>query len=347
MSDMGENLEELNQWLSERNLSGFGPGRRARWGPQTESRVGSGAFLWKWADIYPGLLQAAKLVTVGPGAMTEMRSMQGVIPGARAPSIFMNTQILMPGERTRAHRNMKNETRLVHRAPPGAVFVCDGQAFPMERGDVIVSPTWTDHDHYNGGTEPAIWIEGFDTGYSGLGAEINERYSMDKPFQEILQADGYSPKTLGHVGPASGDADSPRPPMRYPWAETRATLDALKESEAEGHPCDGLHLTFASPVDGGPTLPTICWHVQLLRPLEQKRAHRHNSTAYYHVFQGEGVTVVEDQRLEWSSGDIFMVPPWTWHQHENSVLGDAILFSMDDWPAMSKLGFYKYEEAAA
>lgn len=339
-----QRLDELNQWLSERHLSGFG--QRERPAPRSKSETEPGAAIWKWADIHAGLLQAGELVPVGPGGMKEMRSIRGLTPGARPPAIFMNAQILMPGERTRAHRNMKNETRLVHQAPPGALFVCEGEAYPMAKGDLIVSPTWTDHEHYNGGTEPAIWIDGYDTSYARQGAELNERYPLDQPYQKIVKTDGYSLNTLGHVRPWANETPYPGPPMRYPWAETQTALAALNESEIEGDPWDGLHLMFVSPVDGGPTLPTIAWHVQLLRPLLKTAAHRHNSTTFYHVFQGEGVTVVEGERLEWTEGDLFVVPPWSWHHHQNRLSRDAILFSMDDWPAMTKLGFYKNEQAS-
>ena len=49
----------------------------------------------------------------------------------------------------------------------------------------------------------------------------------------------------------------------------------------------------------------------------------------------------------WSEGDIFVIPPWRWHQHENSLSSDAVLFSIDDAPAMTKLGFYRKQEATA
>ena len=55
------------------------------------------------------------------------------------------------------------------------------------------------------------------------------------------------------------------------------------------------------------------------------------------------IPVVEGERLEWHQGDLFALPPWKWHQHENTSGGDTILFSIDDWPAMQKLGFYMDE----
>jgi gentisate 1,2-dioxygenase len=64
------------------------------------------------------------------------------------------------------------------------------------------------------------------------------------------------------------------------------------------------------------------------------------------VFEGNGLTVIEGEPLEWHKGDIFGVPPWTWHHHESNVNTDTILFSVDDLPAMKKLGFYMAEETA-
>ena len=51
------------------------------------------------------------------------------------------------------------------------------------------------------------------------------------------------------------------------------------------------------------------------------------------------------ERLEWHKGDLFAIPPWVWHSHENNSDETTIMFSVDDWPALSKLGFYRKEEA--
>ncbi len=326
-------LEDLDQFLVDHQLHGSWM-RRAQQKPATARA----ALHWRWADVYPALLQAGSLVPVGPSGLTEMRSIRGL--GASGHAIDMNAQILMPGERTRAHRNMRNETRLVHQAPPGAVFVCNNEAFPMERGDLIVSPTWSDHDHFNGGDTAAIWVDGYDTAYARLGAEINLRFPEADPYQSILErADSHLLKELT----PTIDALAPRPPVRYPWSATQAALQALRHKGVETNPYDGFQLTFASPVDGGPTLPTIAWHVQLLTAKMRTKAHRHNSTTCYHVFEGQGITEAEGEPIEWSSGDLFVVPPWTWHHHVNASSADAILFSIDDWPAMAKLGFYRVD----
>jgi gentisate 1,2-dioxygenase len=84
----------------------------------------------------------------------------------------------------------------------------------------------------------------------------------------------------------------------------------------------------------------------LLRPREETGSHRHNSTVVYHVFRGEGATAVGEERLEWVEGDIFVIPPWEWHRHENRRDQDSILFSIADWPALDALGLYREEHKA-
>ena len=337
MSNVGTTIEDLNAFLAEYHLVGAGLRRD---GPR---RTGPLARHWKWEGIEAALLQSGKIVTVGPGAMAPMRTIAGV--EGYNTHMWMDYQILMPGERTQAHRTMRSETRLVWQAPAGAYFVCEGEAYPMERGDVVITPSWTFHDHANEGTEPAIWIDAFDNGYNN-GAFINERLPDDAPFQEISRPSGYTTKTLGHTRQLTNAGPVfPLPSMRYRWSDTLAALNALQESEVGGDPYDGIHLMLASPVDGGSTLPTIAWHVQLLQPHQQTLAHRHNSTTYYNVFEGEGATTIEGERIEWHAGDLFAVPPWVWHSHENSSDAQTIMFSVDDWPALTKLGFYRKEES--
>lgn len=270
-----------------------------------------------------------------------MRSVTGV--EARGCPVYMNTQVLMPGERTEAHRNLRSETRLVVEATPGAVFVCEFEAYPVDRGDIVISPPWTYHDHYNGGLGPLIFVDGYDNGYNP-NVNVNEKLPDGKLYEEITRPEGYTRRAYSHSRSVSDKQPFPLPPMHYPWKDTESALATIREAGDASDPYDGVLLMFASPVDGGATLPTMAWQVQLLSPEQKTLSHRHNSTTFYHVFEGEGCTVIDGERLEWGKGDIFGVPPWTWHRHENTSRDDTLLFSVDDWPAMKKLGFFMKDE---
>ena len=337
MSDVGTTHEDLERFLGDHYLVGAGLKRDKRVTPRT----GKTAAHWNWDGIYRGLQRSGEIVTVGPDGMTGMRSVVGI--EAKNFPIWMNAQILMPGERTQCHRNLRSETRLVCEAPKDAVFVCEYEAYPMERGDVVISPAWTYHDHWNKDKTPAIWIDGYDNGYNP-NFNINERFPKDSPYEEVKKPAGYGQRTLGLARPIANEAPFPLPPMRYPWADTHAALMALRENN-ESDPYDGVMIMLASPVDGGPTLPTIAWQAQLLAKKQKTMAHRHNSTTFYFAFEGAGAVVIDGERLEYHKGDIFAVPAWTWHHHENTNGDDTILFSIDDWPAMKKLGFYMKEDA--
>ena len=54
----------------------------------------------------------------------------------------------------------------------GAVTVVDGQARPMEEGDLVLTPAWTWHEHVHHGTAPIMWLDALDVPlhYMGTGA---------------------------------------------------------------------------------------------------------------------------------------------------------------------------------
>src|SRR5688572_5034791 len=174
--------------------------------------------------------------------------------------------------------------------------------------------------------------------------EYQRAYAQRRALRGNKKARGVRQRTLGLARPITNEAPFPLPPMRYPWADTYAALMALREN-GECDPYDGIMIMLASPVDGGPTLPTIAWQAQLLSKKQKTLPHRHNSTTFYFAFEGEGAAVIENERMQYQQGDIFAVPAWTWHHHENTNDDNTILFSIDDWPAMKKLGFYMKEEA--
>jgi gentisate 1,2-dioxygenase len=119
----------------------------------------------------------------------------------------------------------------------------------------------------------------------------------------------------------------------------------LKESEEDPDPFDGYHVMYSHPTNGGPAFPTLSAELQLLPPKFRTKSHRHNSKGSYFVLRGEGATLVNGERLEWSQGDILAIPGWAWHQHENRLDQDAVLYYVTDQPTMAAWGFYR-EEAA-
>jgi gentisate 1,2-dioxygenase len=329
-----QSIDELNDWLRGHQLAGLWTG--------TAGSDQLTPYIWKWSDIYRGVTAAAELVPIDTGGRRTINVRHPNFPDRMSNTVHMSVQCVMPGETATAHRHTPAAIRFVIKGSSKAFTVVEGEPMPMETGDFITTPAWTWHDHRNEGNEPVIWLDGLDVRFVGLWRQLWQ--DADETRQETMRPVGFSSKILGHARPSWIKTPHLTPPLRDPWSETSETLMALKSAETEGDPYNGLRLTFTHPLNGGATLPTIACDLQLLTPHHKTRAHRHLSTAIYHVFRGTGATVIDGQRFEWSQGDIFLVPPWAVHHHENLGGEDAVLFSMDDRPITTAVGLYQEEE---
>jgi gentisate 1,2-dioxygenase len=295
--------------------------------------------MWRWDDVYGALNEAGEILGMDD-SLRRFIAFRSPGKVRTTHTLALGVQLVKPGEIARAHRHTMGAIRFVLQGG-GAQTTVEGEAFPMAPGDFITTPSRMWHDHYNGSNEPIVWLDGIEAPLMGL-LEIGfaEIFSADQ--QPITRPANFSHYEFGLARPSWVKQSARQPPAyRYRWEDTEKTLKALGENP--GDPFDGLLLRYVNPLTGGPTLPTFSCEIQMLRPGETTRSHRHTSTAIYHAFRGEGFTVVGDQRFDWSKGDSFTVPLWTPHHHGNESRADAILFSMNDRPLMEALGFYREE----
>ena len=88
---------------------------------------------------------------------------------------------------------------------------------------------------------------------------------------------------------------------------------------------------------------TIGCYIQMIRSGVTTKRQREVSHKVYHVFRGSGSVVIGDNTFDYEQGDFFVIPSGAWHQHINGGLDPAILFSLQDKPAMQRLGLYRHE----
>jgi gentisate 1,2-dioxygenase len=212
----------------------------------------------------------------------------------------------------------------------------------MEPGDLILTPSWYWHGHISKDAEPMIWMDGLDLPLvHALCAKFHEEAggmnppALEQPDDSSLR---YGSGWLLPIGERGESHISPM--MKYPWSKAHERLMLM--TNHRGSPFDGLALQYTNPFSGGPVMPTIdCW-IQSLRPREHTKAHRHTGSAVYNVVRGTGFSVINGRRFDWSPGDIFCIPPWSWHEHSNpSDSEPAMLFSMNDAPVFKALGLYR------
>ncbi|HEY3920397.1 MAG TPA: cupin domain-containing protein [Stellaceae bacterium] len=64
--------------------------------------------------------------------------------------------------------------------------------------------------------------------------------------------------------------------------------------------------------------PTLTAALQILKPGEVARPHRHSPSALRFVLEGDGAyTIVDGKECLMEEGDLVITPGWTWHAHEH------------------------------
>jgi gentisate 1,2-dioxygenase len=103
-------------------------------------------------------------------------------------------------------------------------------------------------------------------------------------------------------------------------------------------------MEYINPLTGGPVMQTMGASMQLLRPGEKTKAHRHTGSFVYQCAKGHGYSIINGKRFDWKERDIFCLPSWAIHEHANgSDTEDACLFTFNDLPVMRSLGLYREE----
>ncbi len=324
LQQFDDELKQLHmsgQWVYEGLLTACIGGPRPR----------GDAYIWPWKMVHEKLLEACDVLEE---SFTARRSLlfnnPGLPMGGTTHTMLMGIQMIKAGEIAWAHRHTLAAIRFIIKGDGKVYTVVDGEKCPMEPYDLILTPQWTWHDHRNPTNEPAIWVDALDVPFL---LELNQ------PFYEPSE---HLQQRAGAVRPTWENTKRENLPLRYAWKDIEPQLRALADSP--GSPYDGVALEYVNPITGGHTLRTLsCW-IQLLRPGEHTKKHRHTSSATYFVAGGEGTTIVGDKALEWSKHDCFAVPNWAWHEHINrSKTQEAILFSVNDIPIVEAFGLYREE----
>jgi gentisate 1,2-dioxygenase len=340
-------VSALHRRLAEHSLGGHWQAR--------EKNPALVPHLWPWSVIHSCLMESGEVIKLGGiGDAANRRTVQLVNPAltnkkATTRTLQMSIQLVKPGERAECHRHTAAALRFVVEADGTGYTNVEGEQMLMEPGDLVLTPNWTWHDHFNPGKNNLVWLDVLDAPLTNhLDAQFHESYA-EGPAQPIIKRDGFCKQQFGVVRPrASSNLTHEAPPYTYKWRDTlQALRDVASAGQIDSH--DGVLLEYVNPVTGGSTMPTIgCW-VQMIQPGEITKPHRHTSGTIYHVVQGEGVTNVGQKKgtgkdLAWGVHDCFFVPSWNWHCFENkSKTEPAIIFSVTDRPVLESLGLFREE----
>lgn len=350
------NAPSQRPWFRDTGLDVSG---RLSGGRAGAGQMKAAAHRWRWAEISPYLQRIAEIARtseVSPIEFAERQQFLLTNPGLGGrlqvtSTIRCAVSIYNPGDVAPVHIHTPNASRTIL-SESGGYTTVEGERCEAARGDLILTPHGTWHDHGNDGTSPVIWMDILD--YPLL--EFLDCIWLDEEFhgdregnsraQAPTQANGYSHRLYGQGGVIPGFVSHQRgigrdtsPMIHYRGRDVRQALDGLR-GEA-GDPHEGITVAFVNPATGGPVFPTLAYAAQLLRPGEETRFKRETASTLYVVLDGQGATEIGGQRFDWAANDIFVVPNFLWRRHINTGRGDAVLYAVSDAPLLEKIGQYR------
>ncbi len=328
------------------------PGRRrpAQTHGPSLALAGDGPYLERIAEI-------ARAAEVSPIEFAERQQFLLTNPGLGGRLQVTSTMrcavsIYNPGDVAPVHIHTPNASRTIL-SENGGYTTIEGERCKAARGDLILTPNGTWHDHGNDGADPVIWIDVLDFPLM----EFLDCVWLDEEFpgategnaraQAATDDGGYSHRLYGQGGLVPGFVSHRRgfgratsPMFHYRGDEVRAALDGLRDET--GDPYEGVTLRVCEPGDRGigvsdPRLPRDAAAPRRGNPV-QARDRRHPLPGHRRQ------RLDRDRRRQARLADR-TISSWcrasAWRRHVNRSAADAVLYAVSDMPLLEKIGQYR------
>jgi mannose-6-phosphate isomerase-like protein (cupin superfamily) len=288
-------------WFRE---TGLNAGGRVAAGRVGAAQLKAVAHHWRWSEISPYLGRIAEIARgsdVPPIEFAERQQFLLTNPGLAGRLQVTSTMrcavsVYNPGDVAPVHIHTPNASRTIL-SEKGGYTTIDGERCEAARGDLILTPNGTWHDHGNDGDEPVVWIDvldfplmefldcvWLDEAYPGK-TEGNARA------QRVVRGPSYSQRLYGQGGLVPcfvphrrGYGRDTTPMFHYRGADIREALDGLgkpvrwpwsrvrEPSDRSAVVSDfGLWCTAAAPGRGDPVQARDCQHS--LHPNRRRGGH--------------------------------------------------------------------------
>ena len=347
MTELGR-LEDLpldyRQALNDLNLVPLWPSLRAVL-PHGKPRPNTRPTCWSYATLRPLLMRAGELT---PMQKAERRVLVLANPGhglenmKASPAIYLGMQLLLPGEWAPAHRHTPNAVRMVVEGQ-GAYTTVDGEKCPMQRGDLILTPTGLWHEHGHDGTEPVVWLDVLDL---PIVYHLETSYAIEGQRQSVQSGQAERGYARGGMLPTPlyTRANKAYPLLRYPWADAKAALQSMA---ADPSAPEAVQITYVNPETGADAQNILGFYALMLRPGQTLRLPARSPSSVLHLIEGRVAVGIDTERYTMSSADTCCAPGYTPITLENLQADQAsYVFMADEAPLHRKLGVFETWESA-
>ena len=323
------------------------------------NQLKAAAHRWRWKDYSTYLQRIAGIASQADVSPIEFADRQSILltnPGLNGRLQVTNTircaiSIYNPGDIAPAHVHSPNASRTILTEKGGYTNV-EGERCEAARGDIILTPNGTWHDHGNDGEVPVIWIDMLDwplmefLDCAWVDQEFQPSTGSNAKSQETIHSDGHSGRLYGNGGMVPtfishqiGFGRDPAPLIHFRGTRIREALDALRKEKGDPH--EGIQMEFVNPVTGKPVFPTLNYQAQLLRPGEATLPKRETSSTFIVVIDGKGKSEIGGQTFDWEPNDIMVVPNFVWRRHINTGSSEAVLYTVTDAALLKNIGQYR------
>ncbi len=103
---------------------------------------------------------------------------------------------------------------------------------------------------------------------------------------------------------------------------------------------------ISEPAILGSMVQTMAMFVAEIAPGDRAGKHRHFNEAMIYIIEGKGHSIVNEQRYDWSEGDVVSVPLYEWHQHFNDDPDRPVRYlGITNLPLLRAMGLNKLEDS--
>jgi len=230
-----------------------GAGQLAGGGRVSANQIKALPTLWRWKDYRPFLdriNEIAARADVSPIEFADRQSILLTNPGLGGRLQVTSTMrcaisIYTPGDVAPAHIHSANASRTILSDKGGYTNV-EGERCDAERGDIILTPNGTWHDHGNEAKQPVIWIDMLDwplmefLDCAWVDQDFEPGTGSNAKSQDAVHKNGYSGKLYGSGGMVPtflshqiGWGRDPAPLIHFRGERIRDTLAALRGAGQE------------------------------------------------------------------------------------------------------------------
>lgn len=292
----------------------------------TEPKPRDPGLQYKWEELQSLIERASREVSMKEAERRVFMLLNPAFGGQplTTTGLYGAIQILLPGESARSHRHTPTAFRFVLEGKGATTFV-DNRGYPMEEGDMILTPNWTWHGHKNGSDRRICWYDGLDLVFMVYCNAVFTEHGSDEKVESnkaSLPDEAYASGGIVPENNLPPTAYSPK--IRFPWSDVVRALDALPPGD------DGTKMVrYIDPLTGGPVIPTLDLYALELPKGRETRPFRTTSNAIAIAAEGEGVTRVGETTYKWKKNDIFTLPHWSWITHKAATENARLFLDTD------------------